>query len=74
MVGSIAYYSTGEWRLRKFESPIGPDLTHASSYRTLLYGSLFKQSMTTGTVRMGLQFTYHTRLSWLGRYERPKQG
>ena len=38
-MGSIAYYSSvGEWRLLRFHSPAGPDLTHASSYRTLLYG------------------------------------
>jgi len=38
MVGSIAYYTTGEWRLRRFQSLTGPGLTYASSYRTLLYG------------------------------------
>eukprot|EP01042_Synura_sphagnicola_P036314 gene36314-biopygen1867 len=38
MVGSIAYYTTGEWRLRRFQSLTGPELTYASSYRTLLYG------------------------------------
>ena len=38
MIGGIAYYSAGEWRLLRFHSPTGPDLTHTSSYRTLLYG------------------------------------
>ena len=38
MRGSIAYYTTGEWRLKRFQATTGPDLTHASSYRTLLYG------------------------------------
>jgi len=36
MVGSITYYTTGEWRLWRFQSLTGPDLTYASSYRTLL--------------------------------------
>ena len=42
MMESIAYYSAGEWRLLRFHSPAGPDLTHASSYRTLLYGLILR--------------------------------
>ena len=37
-VGRITYYNNGEWYLRRFQSTTGPALTHASSYRTLLYG------------------------------------
>jgi len=38
MVGSIAYYTTGEWRLWRFQSLTDPDLTRAFSYRNLPYG------------------------------------
>ena len=50
MVGGLATYHQGEWSLQLFAEERGSDLTHSTSYRTLLYGLILRAIHDHATV------------------------